>query len=94
MVACGGWVVVVAACGWRWRSDRGGGDEHRGPATEGHDSRSVDPHVGLIFSFSQLFFECQIVLTAHLCREYSLKLTTKSSFPAELYRERYADGNS
>jgi hypothetical protein len=56
MVACGGWVVVVVACGWRWRSDRGGGDEHRGPATEGHDSRSVDPHVGLIFSFSQLFF--------------------------------------
>jgi hypothetical protein len=48
VVVCGGRVVLVA-CGWRWRSSRGGGDEHRGPTAEGHGGQLVGPHVGFYF---------------------------------------------
>jgi hypothetical protein len=49
------------------------------------------------YSFSQNFAESLKALTAHLCREPELRLTAKSSLPAELCRERYpaaTQGNS
>lgn len=58
-----------------WRSGRGGGDEHCGPAAQGHGRPTGGPAVldfAFFYTFQKLFAESLNVLMAHRCCEMEL----------------------
>jgi hypothetical protein len=68
--------MVVVACGWRWRSGRGGCDEQRssseGPRWPTGGGRVMN--LTFFIFFQKIFVESISLLMAHLYREFELRL--------------------